>query len=61
MDSTESVGDASTDAKKFKAKFTPTDIDNYNVVENIELEVTVNQADGGSLKTVELTQKYTDT
>ena len=61
MDSTESVGDASTDAKKFKAKFTPTGIDNYNVVENIELEVTVNQADGGNFKTVDLTQKYTDT
>ena len=61
MDSTESVGDASTAAKKFKAKFTPTDTANYNTVENIELEVTVNQADGGSLKTVDLTQKYTDT
>jgi len=29
-------------------------------VENIELEVTVNKADGGNLKTVELEQKYTD-
>ena len=61
MDSSESVGGASTAAKKFMAKFTPTDTDNYNTVENIELEVTVNKADGGSLKTVELEQKYTDT
>ena len=29
-------------------------------MENIELEVTVNKADGGNLKTVELEQKYTD-
>ena len=60
MDSSESVGGASTAAKKFMAKFTPTDTDNYNTVENIELEVTVNKADGGSLKAVELEQKYTD-
>ena len=59
-DSSESVGGASTAAKKFMAKFTPTDTDNYNTVENIELEVTVNKADGGNLKTVELEQKYTD-
>ena len=60
MNSSESVGGASTAAKKFMAKFTPTDTDNYNMVENIELEVTVNKADGGNLKTVELEQKYTD-
>ena len=60
MDSSESVGDASNTAKTFQAKFTPTDTENYNAVENIELEVMVNKADGGSLKTVELTQKYTD-
>ena len=60
MDSSASVGGASTAAKKFMAKFTPTDIANYNVAENIELEVMVNKADGGSLKTVELEQKYTD-
>ena len=60
MDSSESVGGASTAAKTFQAKFTPTDTDNYNTVENIELEVTVNKADGGNLKTVELEQKYTD-
>lgn len=61
MDSSESVGGASTAAKKFMAKFTPTDTDNYNMVENIELEVMVNKSDGRNLKTVELEQKYTDT
>ena len=60
MDSSESVGGASTTAKTFQAKFTPTDAVNYNMVENIELEVMVNKADGGNLKTVELEQKYTD-
>ena len=59
-DSSESVGGASTAAKTFQAKFTPTDAANYNMVENIGLEVMVNKADGGSLKTVDLTQKYTD-
>jgi hypothetical protein len=60
MNSSESVGGASTAAKKFMAKFTPTDAVNYNMVENIGLEVMVNKADGGNLKTVELEQKYTD-
>ena len=60
MDSRESVGGASTAAKTFQAKFTPTDAVNYNMVENIGLEVMVNKADGGNLKTVELEQKYTD-
>ena len=60
MDSSESVGGASTAAKTFQAKFTPKDTKNYNTLENIELEVTVNKADGGNLKTVELEQKYTD-
>lgn len=59
-DSSESVGGASTAAKTFQAKFTPTDAVNYNTVENIKLDVTVNKANGGSLKTVELAQKYTD-
>ena len=61
MDSSESVGGASTAAKTFQAKFTPTDAVNYNMVENIGLEVMVNKADGRNLKTVELEQKYTDT
>ena len=45
----ESVGDASTATKTFQAKFTPTDTDNYNMVENIELEVLVNKADQAAL------------
>ena len=49
MDSSESVGGASTAAKTFKAKFTPRDTDNYNVAENIALEVTVNKADQAAL------------
>ena len=60
-DSSESVGGASTAAKTFQAKFTPKDTENYNTVENIELEVMVNKVDGRNLKTVELEQKYTDT
>ena len=60
MDSSESVGGASVAVKPFKAKFTPTDTANYNTVENIKLDVTVNKANGGNLKTVELEQKYTD-
>ena len=61
MNSSESVGDASTVTKTFQAKFTPKDTENYNTVENIELEVMVNKVDGRNLKTVELEQKYTDT
>ena len=49
MNSSESVGSASTAAKKFKAKFTPADITNYNTVEDIELEVTVNKANQAPL------------
>ena len=49
MDSSESVGGASTAAKTFQAKFTPKDTENYNTVENIELEVTVNKADQAAL------------
>ena len=49
MNSSESVGNASTAAKKFKAKFTPADTTNYNTVEDIELEVTVSKANQASL------------
>ena len=49
MDSSESVGGASTAAKTFQAKFTPKDTENYNMVENIELEVMVNKADQAAL------------
>ena len=48
-DSSESVGGASTAAKTFQAKFTPTDAVNYNMVENIGLEVMVNKADQAAL------------
>ena len=61
MDGSEPVGDASTTARTFKAKFTPEDTDNYNTVENIDLEVTVYKADGRNLATIDLSQKYTDT
>ena len=60
MDSTLSVDDVSDAAKTFKAKFTPADTNNYKTVENIEVSVTVNKADGRSLKTADLTQKFTD-
>ena len=49
MDSSESVGDASNAPKTFRAKFTPTDTENYNTVENIALEVAVNKADQAAL------------
>ena len=49
MDSTVSVGNVSTTAKTFKAKFTPKDTANYNTVENIELDVTVNKANQATL------------
>ena len=48
-DSSESVGGASTAGKTFQAKFTPTDAVNYNMVENIGLEVMVNKADQAAL------------
>ena len=49
MDSSESVGDASNAPKTFRAKFTPTDTENYNTVQNIPLEVAVNKADQAAL------------
>ena len=49
MDSSKSVGGASTAAKTFQAKFAPTDAVNYNMVENIGLEVMVNKADQAAL------------
>ncbi len=44
----------------FYADFKP-DNENYSEVLNVAIDVTVGPADGGSLKTVELAQKYTDT
>ena len=59
MDSTQSVGDASTTAKIFKAKFTPTDPTNYKTVENIDVSVTVDKADmPTSLADIPVSQKY---
>lgn len=58
MDSTQSVGDASTTAKTFKAKFTPADTTNYETVENIEVSVTVGKADAPTLPDIALNQKY---
>ena len=43
----------------FYADFKP-DNENYSEVVNVAIDVTVGPADGGSLKTVELAQKYTD-
>ncbi len=46
--------------RSFYADFKP-DNENYSEVVNVTIDVTVGPADGGSLKTVELAQKYTDT
>ena len=58
MDSTESVGDASTTPKTFKAKFAPTDTTNYKTVENIDVSVTVGKADAPTLENITVNQKY---
>ena len=47
-------------ARIFYADFKP-DNETYSEVLNVAIDVTVGPADGGSLKTVELAQKYTDT
>lgn len=60
MDSTQSVGNASTTPKTFKAKFTPTDA-NYKTVENIEVSVAVGKADARTLEDITVKQKYTVT
>jgi len=46
--------------RSFYADFKP-DNETYSEVLNVAIDVTVGPADGGSLKTVELVQKYTDT
>ena len=61
MNNTESVGDASTTAKTFKAKFTPTDTANYKTVENIDVSVAVGKADAPALADIAVSQKYTVT
>ena len=45
--------------RSFYADFKP-DNENYSEVAGVAIDVTVGPADGGSLKTVELAQKYTD-
>ena len=57
MDSTLSVGNASTTPETFKAKFTPTDA-NYKTVENINVSVAVGKADALTLADITLSQKY---
>ena len=57
MDSTRSVGNASTTPETFKAKFTPTDA-NYKTVENINVSVAVGKADALTLADITLSQKY---
>ena len=46
--------------RSFYADFKP-DNENYSEVVNVTIDVTVEPADGRSLKTVDLTQRYTDT
>ena len=46
--------------RSFYADFKP-DNETYSEVLNVAIDVTVGPSDGGSLKTVELAQKYTDT
>ena len=58
MDSTQSVGDVSTTAKTFKAKFTPADAINYKTVENINVSVAVGKADAPALADIPVSQKY---
>ena len=55
MNGEESVGDVSNDAKTFKAKFTPDDTKNYEIFENIGIEVTVNKADAPAVTDGSLT------
>ena len=55
MNGEESVGDASATAKIFKARFTPDDTKNYEIFENIGIEVTVNKADAPAVTDGSLT------
>ena len=45
VDDTQSVGNVVSPAATFKANFTPTDTNNYNVAENVDVTVTVGKAD----------------
>ena len=59
MDDTVSVGDASATARDFSAKFTPDDTDNYNVLENLQVGVTVGKA--SRTATAPVISAHTDT
>lgn len=61
MDSTQSVGDASTTPKTFKAKFTPADTTNYKTVENIDVSVTVGKKTAPTLEDIKHNLLYTTT
>jgi hypothetical protein len=50
-----SVGEAGV--KAFKAKYTPSDINNYNIISNIDIFITVRKAAGFSLNTPLLSSK----
>ena len=64
MNGEESVGDVSATAKLFKARFTPDDTKNYEICENIDIEVTVKKAaaptvtDGSLTVTNEVADTY---
>lgn len=55
MNGEESVGDVSATAKIFNARFTPDDTKNYEIFENIGIEVTVNKADAPTVTDGSLT------
>ena len=58
-DDTQSVGDAGIN--NFNATFTPSDTDNYNVIENVSVSITVNKADPIANVPTGLTATYGDT
>ena len=59
MNPAESVGDASAAAKTFKAKFTPDDTANYEVVSNVQVSLTVNKAAASAPADIAVSQRYT--
>ena len=54
MSETQSVGNVTTPATTFKAKFTPDDTTNYNIVENIDVPVTVYAREEASVTAPEI-------
>ena len=59
VDKTQSVGDATAEGRKFEAKFTPNDINNYNEV-IVNLDVVVNKANPKFETSTNLTATYND-